>query len=310
MAVRAPSDRRFRRARVTPAQRRGRWVTNWWLVLRVGVVMSLALYGGYRGGSWLFSTDALIVERVEVTGHRYLSRGEVVGLLEGIHGERMLTIDLDTWRLRLLGSPWVADAAIRRRLPGTVVVAIEERLPFGIARLGVDVYLIDRAGAIIDTYGPKYADLDLPLVAGLGARPAGHPLAIDPERAALAVAVVDELSAHPALLAQVSEIDVADLRDAAVQLNDDTTVVRLGDTDFVRRLEQYLELEPTLRERVPDLEYVDVRFGARVYVRPRTSAGFVPVGVATGDRGQAAETSGDGRRRLAGDGRSGESVQE
>jgi cell division protein FtsQ len=273
MAVRPPSDRRFRRARVAPARRHRSWLTNWRLVLRVGVVMGLALYAGYRGASWLFSADVLVVERVDLTGHRNLSRGEVEALLEGIHGQRMLTIDLDTWRLRLLGSPWVADVAIRRRLPGTVVVAITERQPIGIARLGVEVFLIDRAGAIIDTYGPKYADLDLPLVAGLRARPAGHPLAIDPDRAALAVAVVDELSERPALLAQVSEIDVADLRDAALQLNDDTTVVRLGNTDFVRRLEQYLELEPTLRARVPDLESVDVRFDARVYVRPRLAEG-------------------------------------
>jgi len=272
MVVRAPSDRRFRRAHVRPTQRGRVWPPHWRVVLRASAVLAVALFVGYRGVSWAFS-DALVVQRIVVDGNHHVSRGEVAALLEGIRGERMLTIDIEAWRRRLLGSPWVADATVRRQFSGTVTVTVREREPIGIGRLGTEVFLIDRHGAIIDAYGPKYAELDLPIVAGLEASQSPHELAIDPDRAAFAVKIVDALSVQPNVIARVSEIDVSDAGDAAILLRDDTTIVRVGDADFLRRLRKYLELAPTLRQRVPELDYVDVRFDDRVYVRPRAAPG-------------------------------------
>lgn len=272
MVVRAPSDRRFRRAHVRPTRGRHAWLPNWRVVLRACAVLAFALFVGYRGVSWAFSGDALVVQHLVVDGNHHISPGEVAALLEGIRGERMLTIDIEAWRRRLLGSPWVADVTVRRRLPGTVNVTIREREPIGIGRLGTEVFLIDRHGAIIDAYGPKYAELDLPIVTGLESSQSPNELAIDPDRAAFAVKIVDALSVQPNVIARVSEIDVSDARDAAILLRDDTTIVRVGDANFLRRLRQYLELAPTLRQRVPDLDYVDVRFDGRVYVRPRAAS--------------------------------------
>ena len=37
---------------------------------------------------------------------------------------------------------------------------------------------------------------------------------------------------------------------------------------FLERLQSYVDLAPALRERVSEIDYVDLRFGERVYVRP------------------------------------------
>jgi hypothetical protein len=37
-------------------------------------------------------------------------------------------------------------------------------------------------------------------------------------------------------------------------------------------LQQYLDLAPALRERVAAIDYVDLRFGERMYVRPVKTA--------------------------------------
>jgi cell division septal protein FtsQ len=57
---------------------------------------------------------------------------------------------------------------------------------------------------------------------------------------------------------------VTDARDAVVVLKDDATRVRLGDSQFVERLQSYIELAPRLREQVPEIEFVDLRFVDRV----------------------------------------------
>ena len=53
-----------------------------------------------------------------------------------------------------------------------------------------------------------------------------------------------------------------------VLLDGDPTLIRLGNERFVERLQSYLELAPALRERVPAIDYVDLRFDERVYVSP------------------------------------------
>ena len=56
--------------------------------------------------------------------------------------------------------------------------------------------------------------------------------------------------------------------DAVVILENDTAMLRLGEGDFVDRIQEYLNVAPALRERVTAIDYVDLRFDERLYVRP------------------------------------------
>jgi cell division protein FtsQ len=272
MPVSAPSDKRFRRAHVTPA-RKTRLLSrpSWWAVARMAVLLALVMYGGYRAIAFVFNAEALTITRINVAGNSRLSRGEVVSLLDGVRGTNMLTIDLDSWRKKLLSSPWVADAAIRRVFPGTVAVVISERQPMGIGRINDQLYLIDDRGGIIDEFGPNYAEFDLPIIDGLAAPPSDNGPLVDEPRAMLASRVLTALQAKPELARRVSEIDVSDVRDAVLLLKNDTALVRVGSEQFAERLQSYLDLAPTLHERIAAIDYVDLRFDERVYVRPAST---------------------------------------
>ena len=271
MRVSAPADKRFRRARVTPARRSRFLQFTWVKAARAAVLLAVGLYGAYRVTALVLNAQALTITRISVSGNSRMSRGEVVALLDGLRGTNMVTADLESWRQKLLGSPWVAEAAIRRVLPGTVAVAISERQPMGIGRVGNDLYLIDDRGGIIDQFGPNYAEFDLPIIDGLAAPPRDNGPLIDEGRAGFAAHVLASLQAHPNLAKRVSELDVRDARDAVLLLKGDTTLVRLGNEQFAERLQSYLDLAPALRERVAGIDYVDLRFDERVYVRPQGS---------------------------------------
>jgi hypothetical protein len=92
--------------------------------------------------------------------------------------------------------------------------------------------------------------------------------AIDERRAEFAARVLDALSARRDLAERVSQIDVSDVHDAVVLLESDPALLHLGHERFAERLQAYLDLAPALRERVPDIDYVDLRFDERLYVRP------------------------------------------
>jgi cell division protein FtsQ len=270
MRVSAPSDRRFRRAHASPARRRSSRL-GWLRLARLIGAVVLGLGGVYYAADRALSAEALKVSSIEVSGNSRMARGEVLALLDGLRGRSILTIDLEAWRERLLGAPWVLDATMRRVFPDAVSVVISERQPMGIARIGDRLYLVDPGGTIIDEFGPNSAGLDLPIIDGLdGARPSG--LLVDEARARLVGRMLADLERRPDLSERVSQVDVSDARNIVLALDRDTVLVALGEERFVERLQSYLDLAPALKERVPAIDYVDLRFDERVYVRPRSAS--------------------------------------
>jgi cell division septal protein FtsQ len=273
--VAAPADKRFRRAHVKPASQRRSRLHGVWIAARIVVGVLVLAYAGWRGASWVADASSLAVTRITVDGNQRLSTGEVLALMDGLHGRNILGLDLAEWQQRLLASTWVEEATLRRVLPGTVEVRIRERRPLVIGRVGHALYLVDAHGVVVDEYGPAYADIDLPMVDGLGGAGPGRGT-MDGPRVALAATVIAALGARPDLLAKVSLIDVSNAHDAVVMLEGDTAILRLGEEAFVERLQQYLDLGDALRERVAVIDYVDLRFPERLYVRPAKGAAVAP----------------------------------
>jgi cell division protein FtsQ len=265
--VPAPADKRFRRVHVKPSSRRRSRVEGALAALRLVAGVVIAVLGAWRAAAWMAETPALQVAQVTVNGNQRLAIGEVLALVDGLQGRRILGLDLSEWQQRLVASPWVEEATLRRVLPGTVEVTIRERRPMAIGRVGQALYLVDGHGVVVDEYGPAYADLNLPMVDGLGGRGQARGT-IDESRVTLAGRVIAALAATPDLMAKVSLIDVSRAHDAVVMLEGDTALLHLGEESFAERLQQYLDLGDALRERVNEIDYVDLRFPERLYVRP------------------------------------------
>lgn len=276
--VRAPEDKRFRRARLGPAIRRRRDRAMAILaVARVIGLVALVLAGSAFAVREVLTSSYFRVSRIVVSGNQRLSPGEVLALLDGLQGRSLLRLNLEEWKSRVLASPWVESVELRRVMPGSVEVRLVERKPLGVGRIAGRLHLLDERGRPIDDFGPQYADIDLPLIDGLGAPSAcGDAACADGDararaaeaRARLAGAFLQSLSARPELLQKVSQVDVSDPRDAVVLLDGDTALLHVGDSDFASRLQSYVELAPTLKARVPQIDYVDLRFDSRVFVRP------------------------------------------
>jgi cell division protein FtsQ len=229
----------------------------------VGLLVALA---AYEAGALVNRAGVLRIDHIVIAGNERLSSGDVSALLTGMRGEHILITDLPGWRRRLLASPWVRDAALKRSLPSTIEVTLWERTPVGIGRLDGQLYLFDEHGTVIDEYGAQYADLDLPMVDGLTTGSAAG--TADESRAELAARVIAAVRSQPAVARRLSQIDVTDIRNAAVILSGDPAVIYIGDDRFSQRLQTYVELSETLHARVPAIDYIDLRFDGRIFVRP------------------------------------------
>jgi cell division septal protein FtsQ len=281
MKVRAATEKNFRRARSKPGRKRRLTAMFSWRALRVALTLAVMAYAGYRAFDLAFNAGVLRVRQIRVQGNDRLSSGEVRQRISELEGANILTVNIDRYRRKLLESAWVSDVALRRVLPSTVEVYVSERRPFGLCRFGSQLYLIDRHGKLMDEFGPQYAEFDLPLVDGLVRAPRSGKPTIDENRAELAARVVDAIQGDHVLMTRVSEIDVSDAHDAVILLDDDPALLHVGEEKFRERLQSYLEIAEALRDRIPDIDYVDLRFAERLYVKPRGRAGSTALSLAT-----------------------------
>ena len=268
MTASRPRDRRPSAPRKMARKRR----LGGWRRLALGALLAapVGVPAAYWAAGALERAPLLRVSTIVVTGARWVSEGEVRSAAEPFRGQHILALDLDAARAGLRSLPWIADVQLRRVLPSTVEVRVRERTPVGIARVGRRLYLVDRDGVLLDDYGPRFSELGLVIIDGLegrgGAR--GEMEEVDRRRAALAARLIRQVSGHEDLAARISQIDVRDAEDAVVLLTGDPARIHLGAERFVERLDTYLDVAPTLRAHVSDIDAVDLRFGRRIYVRP------------------------------------------
>jgi len=280
VAVQTRTDRRFRRVHVRPSRRRLASVAKLRLVggsiIFCGVALAAFLLPDVLSGAGF-----LRVTTITVRGNEHVSPGEVLALIGPLRGQNILKVDLETNRQRLMASGWVRTATLRRVLPSTIEVNVEERDPIGLARVGGRLYLIDGDGTVIDEHGPRFAQESLPIIDGVWPGTDG---AVDETRAQLVSSFVAALETLPELSSRISQINVEDPYDAVVLLNDGPTFIHLGHEQFAERLREYLELVPVLGAYVADIDYVDLRFDRRIFIRPAEPSVHAPPVVANHSR--------------------------
>ena len=251
MTVHIRPDKRFHRARLKPVRRR-QGASYLKVIARIIAIAVLAFGCAYWLLETVRNTSLLRIETITVIGNNRLSAGEV-----------------DESRHHLRATGWIEDATLRRVLPSTIEVVVNEREPVGLGRFGSALYLIDSEGVILDEFSPRFRDLDLPIIDGLSVGVDGDDRGVDKRRAALVTELLSDIERQaPRLSELLSQVDVADPHDAVVLLSGDPVYIHLGAEQFAERLQTYEELKPLLSARVSDVDYVDLRFDGRIYVRP------------------------------------------
>jgi len=232
------------------------------VTLQAAAIGLVALVGVWLGWQRIFASDRLRVTQLEVHGNHFLSEGEVRELIGPALGENVLTLDIEALKGRLRASPWVAEAIVTRRLPGTLRIEIHERVPLALAELD-RLYLMDGDGGLIEIYGPRTAGFDLPIVRGL--------LGVEEESRRDRARRAGELLADLADLdGEVSEVSVLASGDLKVVLRGAGEMLIFGDPPYRQRLLTFLSLRKDLAERVPDAEQFDLRYRGRIYAKRPT----------------------------------------
>ena len=169
-------------------------------------------------------------------------------------GDPILGFSLTGARQRIESINWVQSATVERRLPGTIVVALQERRPFAVWQHQGRFVLIDRGGEMVTDSDVGAFAGQVPLVVGPGA----------PEAAA---ALLDALAAYPPLLGRLQAAVRVGERRWNLRLNNGTDVL-LPEGAEAAALARLMELQSTYALLDRPLQVVDLRLADRLVVRP------------------------------------------
>jgi len=275
------------------ARRRFRLNVSWRAALILGVVV-MTLGGGAIAGYALWKSGAIEdgkawfegvkkrvtgfspfpLEDVTVEGRKHVTKDAVLKALNAARGDSLLTIDLHGARERLERIEWVEHAAVERRWPDTIHVALRERQAVALwqsktaaAGAAAEYILIDRTGRKVRTVDPAESSVRL-LLAGEGA----------PEQVAGLFLLLQDVK--PIADRLRSAVFVGQRRWSLIL--DGGLQIRLPEEGAGEALKRVLELDRSDQLLSRDLSVIDLRLPDRITLRragapdPLSSVGARP----------------------------------
>ncbi|PWU01190.1 MAG: hypothetical protein C5B51_23520 [Terriglobia bacterium] len=197
--------------------------------------------------------DALTLE-----GARYASRGKIMRIFAPDFERSVFLVPLSERRRQLMAIDWVEDAAVSRLWPDRLLVRIRERKPIAFVSLRWGVLLIDRAGFLLDP--PAQAQFAFPVLSGI--RETDTP-AQRRDRVRTFLRVQDDMGY---LAKDISEVDAGDPENVRIvaQVGNRALDLLLGDSDFAKRYQNFLNHYPEIQKRSPGVKAFDLRLEDRI----------------------------------------------
>jgi len=207
-----------------------------------------------RGVDVQFADMGFKLKAVHIEGASPMAKADIMAATALYLDQPTLGLDLADLRTRVEGVGWVKSATVKRLLPDTVSIVVEERPALAVWQHSGAMRVIDGEGRII-----READAarfpQLPLVVGQGADQA-------------AGAILPAVNARPRLRDRLEALVRVDDRRWDLRLKDGS-LIQLPAIDEESALIQLDQLDQ--RQRILDLGFarIDLRDPEMVAVRPR-----------------------------------------
>ena len=230
------------------------------LVVGAGATLVRTVQPGSTVASWrekLGASVGLTVNEVVIEGREKTPEPLLRAALGINRGDKLMGFSLEAVRARVEQLAWIQSATVERRLPGTIVVTLQERQPYAVWQSEGRFVLIDKQGQAVAKQDPAkdtVAFATLPLVVGAGA----------PEMAA---ALLDQLAQYPMLRSRVVAAVRVGQRRWNLRLSTGCDVM-LPEGQETVALVRLQELQTTQQILDRPLAVIDLRLPEKMVVRP------------------------------------------
>lgn len=226
----------------------------WGILFLLTVIIGLSALGDSVLG-WLKDEQKVPLKNILVSGElarvaakeieNTVNKGKVVSLF---------SINVDQLHIDIENLPWVYQASIRKSWPDTLKVYVVEQEPSAFWNQDM---LLNKYGGIFDA---SLEGIQVPYLFG----PGGSELT-----------VLQGLRAMQGLLdmsdLEISELSLSERYAWQLKLTNGVSI-RLGRTEFMDRLQRFIDVYPLLLENEKTVEYVDLRYDTGLAVGWKTAS--------------------------------------
>lgn len=220
---------------------------------------------------WVRSAPEFALTEIHVEGLERLDEEEVRAVADVHLGDNVFARAPEEMAAALREHPWIAEASVVRRLPGTVRIELREHHAVAILLQG-EPYLVSAEGIVIKAAEPG-DPVDLPVITGVDRARFVGDLGFRTQLLATIVALVAEYQDMGLeRRAPLAEIHVERGDELTLFVGDEATEVRLGRGPYRPKLDRFVRVLDELRREEARAAYVlldNVRRPDRVTVRLR-----------------------------------------
>ncbi|MCG8400474.1 MAG: FtsQ-type POTRA domain-containing protein [Firmicutes bacterium] len=199
----------------------------------------------------LFQSPVFLIGHIAVQGNTTLTSADLINVSGIVTGINIFQVDLETAAHRVKALPMVKSADIGRKLPSTVLMRVEERVPVALVLADGDFVELDAEGYYLRR--GKASAAGLPVITGVSMEASGPGQQAGGAGLDVALQVVGKLPAE--LRRALSEVNISD--DGRVILYTmDGVECHLGLPEEVESKGR-LVLDTLRSEGVESIEYVD-----------------------------------------------------
>lgn len=239
--------------RKSPSRRAGKFA----VFLKKAALISAVTISVVAASLGLYTAaKAFYVRDIEVSGNRHLERSDIEGILK-IRREPLLNLRLREIDAKLRANAWIKNTSLRWQLPGTLVVQIEEMTPKALLEYGGVTFLVNEEGNVME----RLEDHAIPFLPVIRE--------IDPRYKKVMTEAMEMVRAlnEKNILSDRQVVEIG-LDSYGLNMNIDGEFIKVGYGQYGEKFERWLELEPELRKRGVEFQYVDLRFKDSVIVKP------------------------------------------
>lgn len=224
-----------------------------WFGVLLFVICVVSCAGAFYGAKKL-----VVVSEIVFSGNQHMKAGELQGLMRLRKGDELFAVSGAEIRARLLKSPWVKDAVVRKEPVGRVLVHVFEAVPLAVLEMQGRSVLVDREGVLLEDLRAA-SPVVLPV------------LRIDPVQARdayLEALAFVEVVRSKRVMSSTGNFVLTGARPEELTLHLEQTTVKIGSGEFERKLADLQFVKEEIAKRNIRVEYIDLRFANRIVVKP------------------------------------------
>jgi len=214
-----------------------------------GIVLLLGVTSRFWGPLLMRRMDYFRVRRVEIVGARYVAPSDI---LTRLHVDTSASVWDPTSALaaRVASHPEIQHVAVHRKLPGTLVVEVTERVPVALISAPGGMRVYDERGVALPI-DPAKVDVDVPVLA---------------ERNVVLLRLLSRMKrTMPGFYARVSEVRRVGRDEILLDL--DKVNVRAMQDVSLDRLAEIAPVEEDLARKQLRVAEIDIRYRDQVIAR-------------------------------------------